>query len=111
MNANSLSNLNPANRTGKPGVRKHLTTRVVERIHETLEHGYAQFLQDLEELPVRDRVAAYLKLMQLVIPRESLMKISSGEDGEGKPTVNFVFTQPANPPSDAPTGAENSLPM
>jgi hypothetical protein len=78
---NSLGNLVPGQRKGQ---RTRITKEFVEKLTDYLTTNFDGFLADIASLSPRDRVAAYLKMAEMVIPKKQEMAFETNEQIDWK---------------------------
>ncbi len=64
----------------KSGTPNKATSELRERVSELLEGRFDAVAADLDQMEPKDRVAAYIKLMEFVLPKQRESKIEMPED-------------------------------
>lgn len=77
------------------GTPNRLTTDLKSRIAEVVENGFMSIESDLEALEPKDRVSAYVKLLEYVMPkqRETKIDISNLSDEEVEELLNKALSK------------------
>lgn len=77
------------------GTPNRLTTDLKSRIAEVVENGFEAIESDLEALEAKDRINAYLKLLEYVMPkqRETKIDISNLSDEEVEELLNKALSK------------------
>ena len=94
---------NPKGRT--PGKMNKDTGSLRKRIAALLDDNYAKIVKDMEKLEPRDRVNAWLKLLEYAIPKlrqDTIIDVSKLSDQE----VDELLITAANALSDGQTNEE-----
>lgn len=97
---NSLGNLQPGS---KAGHKKRLTKKYITDLMDFMVKDLPNFLAEIEQLDLKDRVAAKLKIIDMVKPKDVNLSFED-EDGEStKPTwsINFIAS-PLNELAQSP---------
>lgn len=84
------------NPNGRPkGSPNKLTSDLKNRIAQIVENGFENVESDLEALEAKDRVNAYLKFLEYLLPkqRETKIDVSSLSDDEVEELLNKALNK------------------
>ncbi|AEI49720.1 hypothetical protein [Runella slithyformis] len=84
------------NLKGRPkGVGNKLNNDLKSRIAQIVENGFEAIESDLEALEAKDRINAYLKFLEYLVPkqRETKIDISSLSDAEVEELLNKALNK------------------
>ena len=84
------------NPNGRPkGSPNKLTSDLKNRIAQIVENGFENVESDLEALEAKDRVNAYLKFLEYLLPkqRETKIDVSSLSDDEVEELLNKALNR------------------
>ena len=84
------------NPNGRPkGVPNKMTADLKSRIAQIVENGFEAIETDLEVLEAKDRVNAYLKFLEYLLPkqRETKIDVSSLSDEEVEELLNKALNK------------------
>tara|TARA_R110002050_G_scaffold32925_4_gene84304 strand:- start:899 stop:1201 length:303 start_codon:yes stop_codon:yes gene_type:complete len=73
-----------------PGTKNKTTAQIKDCFRQILSGSLPQLIEDLKELPAKDRVTLLLKLSDKVIP--SLKSIDQVVENKGITTLGFMIT-------------------
>ena len=72
-----------------PGTKNKTTAQIKEAFQQILSGSLPQLIEDLKELPAKDRVTLLLKLSDKVIP--SLKSVDQVVEHKGEQTLGFTI--------------------
>jgi hypothetical protein len=70
----SLANLQPGNRKGS---KNKITKAIALKLVEYMDEDFVTFTEEIAQLAPRDRVAAKLKLLSLVLPKQHEVEVEA----------------------------------
>ena len=84
----------------QPGTPNKTTTDIKSRITALINEEFETIQSDLEELDPKERVSAYLKFLEYVLPKQRESKIDLGTrlDGLSDDQLNELIDQILNRP-------------
>lgn len=94
INPNSLENLKGG---GKPGTRKKLTKAYITSLMDYMVDDLPAFLSEIEQLELKDRVAAKLRIIEMVKPRDINLSFEDEDGEQTKPSWIINFIAPKEP--------------